>query len=126
MAGLAGALESAIMDALWAAPSPLRVRELLTVLNQSADKPLAYNTVQTVAERLAKKGMLQRVPDGIAFRYGPTRAREDYAAELMLDVLSETPDHGPILARFAESMAPEDAERLLAALRRRRSAGPES
>ncbi|KAB2384479.1 BlaI/MecI/CopY family transcriptional regulator [Actinomadura montaniterrae] len=121
MAGLAGSLERSIMDVLWAAPGPLRVRELLARLNENADKALAYNTVQTVAERLAQKGMLQRTQDGLAFRYSPTRAREEYAVELMLDVLTDAPDHGAILARFAESVPPEDARRLLEVLRRRAS-----
>jgi predicted transcriptional regulator len=121
VAGLAGSLERSIMDVLWAAPGPLRIRELLARLNENADKALAYNTVQTVAERLAQKGMLQRTQDGLAFRYSPTRAREEYAVELMLDVLTDAPDHGAILARFAESVPPEDARRLLEVLRRRAS-----
>ncbi|MBO2463905.1 BlaI/MecI/CopY family transcriptional regulator [Actinomadura violacea] len=121
MAGLAGSLERSVMDVLWAAPGPLRVRELLARLNENADKALAYNTVQTVAERLAQKGLLQRTQDGLAFRYSPTRAREEYAVELMLDVLTDAPDHGAILARFAESVPPEDARHLLDVLRRRAS-----
>ncbi|MFI0350226.1 BlaI/MecI/CopY family transcriptional regulator [Actinomadura sp. 9N407] len=121
MGGLAGSLERAIMQALWAASGPLRVRELLVRLNEGAEKPLAYNTVQTVAERLARKGMLTKTPDGHAFRYGPTRAREEYVADLMLDTLTETPDHGAVLARFAEGVAPEDARKLFEALRRRAS-----
>jgi predicted transcriptional regulator len=121
VAGLAGSLERSIMDVLWAAPGPLRIRELLARLNENADKALAYNTVQTVAERLAQKGMLQRTQDGLAFRYSPTRAREEYAVELMLDVLTDAPDHGAILARFAESVPPEDARHLLDVLRRRTS-----
>ncbi|XVQ07596.1 BlaI/MecI/CopY family transcriptional regulator [Spirillospora sp. CA-255316] len=119
MAGLAGSLERAIMEALWAAPGPLRVRELLERLNEGSAKPLAYNTVQTVAERLARKGMLTKLADGHAFRYRPTRAREAYVAEVMLDALTETADHGAVLARFAEGVAAEDARRLLEALRRR-------
>ncbi|MDA8368353.1 MAG: BlaI/MecI/CopY family transcriptional regulator [Nocardiopsaceae bacterium] len=126
VAGLSGSLERSIMDVLWEAPSPLRVRELLAKLNENADKALAYNTVQTVAERLAQKGLLQRTQDGLAFRYAPTRAREEYAVELMLDALTESPDHGSILARFAESVPPEDARHLLDALRRRTSDGQEA
>jgi predicted transcriptional regulator len=112
------------MEALWAAPGPLRVRELLTRLNEDAEKPWAYNTVQTVAERLVGKGLLQRTLDGTAFRYEPTRAREEYVVELMLEALTDTDDHSAILTRFAERVEPDDATRLLDALRRRASGGP--
>lgn len=126
MAGLAGSLERAIMEALWAASGPLRVRELLEQLNAEMDRPLAYNTVQTVAERLTRKGMLKKIADGQAFRYGPARTREEYVANLMLDALTETSDHAAVLARFAEVVPSEDARRLLEALRRRSDgeAGP--
>ncbi|GAA3960902.1 hypothetical protein GCM10023085_49230 [Actinomadura viridis] len=119
MVGLAGPLERAVMEALWAAPGPLRVRELLLRLNEAAERQLAYNTVQTVAERLFRKGMLQRTLDGQAFRYGPARPREEYVAELMLDTLTGTADHGAVLTRFAEGVPAEDARKLLEALRRR-------
>ncbi|KAB2346937.1 BlaI/MecI/CopY family transcriptional regulator [Actinomadura rudentiformis] len=121
MAGLSGSLERAVMDVLWSAPRALRVRELLETLNDGARKPLAYNTVQTVAERLVGKGMIERTPDGLAFRYAPKRGREDYAVDLMLGALTEYDDHGAVLTRFAESVAPEDAQQLLEALRRRAS-----
>lgn len=119
MAALGGSLERAVMDVLWGARQALRIRELLSILNHSADRPLAYNTVQTVAERLARKGYLDKLPDGPAFRYRPTRTREDHVVKLMLDALTESTDHGAMLARFADSMADEDARRLLDALRRR-------
>ncbi len=119
MAGLGGALERAIMDVLWAAAGPLRVRELLAKLNEDAPRALAYNTVQTVAERLTRKGLLRRMPDGNAFRYVPTRSREEYTAALMLDALSDSPDRSALFARLAERMDPADALRLLDALRAR-------
>ena len=119
MADVGGALELAIMEALWAAPGPLRVRELLTQLNANAERPLAYNTVQTVAERLTRKGLLRKSPDGQAFRYSPTRSREDYTAGLVLDVLGETADRGAVFVRLAETMNPDDARQLLDALHKR-------
>jgi hypothetical protein len=41
-----GDLEAAIMDVMWAAGRPLRVRGVADELNQN--RPLAFNTVQTV------------------------------------------------------------------------------
>lgn len=116
---MGGALERSIMELLWAAPEPLRARELLTRLNDGAARPLAYNTVQTVAERLTRKGLLRRTPDGQAFRYTPTRSREEHTAALMLDALTDSPDRSAIFARLAESMDPADARQLLDALRER-------
>jgi predicted transcriptional regulator len=124
VAGVGGALERAIMDVLWAASGPLRVREVMTGVNEQADRPLAYNTVQTVAERLTKKGLVRRTPDGNAFRYAPTRTRTEYVVELMMDALTDSPDHGVILARFADSVDVDDARWLLAALRRRTGEDP--
>jgi predicted transcriptional regulator len=117
VADVGGALERAIMNLLWAASGPLRARELLTKLNEGADRPLAYNTVQTVAERLTRKGLLRRIRDGQAFKYTPTRSREEHTAALVLDALTDSPDRGAIFARLAESMDPEDAKQLLDALR---------
>jgi predicted transcriptional regulator len=119
VADVGGALELAIMESLWAAPGPMRVRELQTELNADAERPLAYNTVQTVAERLTRKGLLRKIPDGPAFRYYPTRSREDYTASLVLDVLGDAADRGAVFARLAETMDPDDARQLLDALRKR-------
>jgi len=107
------------MDALWTADTPLRVRELLDVLNREAARPLAYNTVQTVAERLTVKGLLAKTPDGNAFRYAPTRSREEYTVALMMDALTDSPDQSAILARFAEQVDADAARTLLDVLRDR-------
>ena len=114
-----GSLERAIMDVLWAADSPLLVRELRARVNESAERALAYTTVQTVADRLVEKGLLVRTMDGNAWRYAPAARREDHVAGLMLEALSGVPDRGPALARFAEGIDPADAHRLLEALSRR-------
>src|SRR5439155_5067377 len=44
-----------------------RVREVSEQLNR--DRPLAFNTVQTVMENLYRKGWLERHKDGRAYRY---------------------------------------------------------
>jgi predicted transcriptional regulator len=45
-----GDLEAAIMDVVWGAEAPVRVREVSEQLNRV--RPLAFNTVQTVMENL--------------------------------------------------------------------------
>lgn len=113
-----GALEQAIMEGLWAAERPLLIRELLEPVNRGKDRPLAYTTVQTVADRLARKGLLTRSRTGIAFVYAPVRTRAEHVVAVMLNALADLPDRGPVLARFAESVDPRDAQRLLDALSR--------
>ncbi|WP_336216407.1 BlaI/MecI/CopY family transcriptional regulator [Nonomuraea sp. LPB2021202275-12-8] len=112
-----GSLESAIMDVLWDAGKPMRVRELLAKLNE--DRELAYTTVQTVAERLVKKGMLIRTPHRNAFRYAAARSQAEHVTRLMLDALAASTDRPPVLARFAQSVEEEDALTLLDELSRR-------
>lgn len=111
-----GSLEQAVLGALWDAERPLLVRELRDRLNREVGKPLAYTTVQTVADRLARKGLLIRDAEGRAHRYAPTRSREDHLAALMLEALAKTPNRGLVLIRFAEKIDPADAQRLLTAL----------
>ena len=72
-----GDLEAAIMDVVWAAAAPVRVREVSEQLNR--DRPLAFNTVQTVMENLYRKGWLGRRKDGRAYLYAAERSRDDYA-----------------------------------------------
>ncbi|HUR07958.1 MAG TPA: BlaI/MecI/CopY family transcriptional regulator [Nonomuraea sp.] len=112
-----GSLEHAIMDVLWAAGKPMRVRELLATLNE--ERELAYTTVQTVAERLVKKGLLARTPYRNAFKYAAACSRDEHITRLMLEALAASTDRLPVLARFARSVEEEDALALLDELSRR-------
>jgi predicted transcriptional regulator len=107
------------MEALWDADGALLVRELMELVNARSPKRSAYTTVQTVADRLVDKGLLTRTPDRNAWRYAPTRSREEHVAGVMAEALAGTADHGPVLARFAETIEPHDAHRLLVELAQR-------
>ncbi|NUS02794.1 MAG: BlaI/MecI/CopY family transcriptional regulator [Nonomuraea sp.] len=112
-----GSLERAIMDVVWDAGKAMRVRELLDRLNEQRD--LAYTTVQTVAERLVKKGLLVRTPYRNAFRYAAAHSRDEHVTRLMLEALAVSTDRLPVLTRFAQSVEDEDAHALLDELTRR-------
>jgi predicted transcriptional regulator len=112
--GRFGDLEAAIMDVVWAAGAPVRVREVSGQLNQN--RPLAFNTVQTVMENLYHKGWLARRKDGRAYLYEPARSRDDYAAGLLAEALSAAEDPAATLVRLAGNLEPDDAARLRAAL----------
>ncbi|MEU8265593.1 BlaI/MecI/CopY family transcriptional regulator [Sphaerisporangium sp. NPDC049002] len=114
-----GSLERAIMEVLWDSAQPLLVRELQSALNAEAEKPLAYTTVQTVAERLVRKGLLSRTAERNAFRYSARRSRDQHVTAVMLEALAESPDRAPVLSCFAQSVDLDDALRLLEELARR-------
>ena len=109
-----GELEAAIMDQVWGADGPVRVREVTEGLR--ANREIAYTTVQTVMEILHRKGWLVREKDGRAFRYSATATPEDYTARLMSEALEEAPDRSASLLRFAEGLDEAEAAKLRAAL----------
>jgi predicted transcriptional regulator len=112
--GRFGDLEAAIMDVVWAAGGPVRVREVSEQLNQN--RPLAFNTVQTVMENLYHKGWLGRQKEGRAYRYEQARTRDDYADELLAEALAAAGDPAATLVRLAGNLEPGEAARLRAAL----------
>ena len=109
-----GDLEAAIMDVVWAAAAPVRVREVSEQLNR--DRPLAFNTVQTVMENLYRKGWLERRKDGRAYWYTAERSRDDYAAGLVAEALTAAADPAATLVRLVGELEPGEAARLRAAL----------
>ncbi|RXW31601.1 BlaI/MecI/CopY family transcriptional regulator [Propioniciclava flava] len=70
-----GDLEHAVMDVLWARKAPTPVRDVHDELAQHRE--IAYTTVMTVLDRLAKKGVVLRRLDGRAWLYEPARSRLD-------------------------------------------------
>jgi predicted transcriptional regulator len=116
-----GSLGRRIMEVLWAAERPLLIREILERLRTEDRRESHYTTVQTVADRLVRRGLLERDLDGRAYRYRPTVSQEDHTLGLMLDALDESRDRDAVLLRFADAIAAEDARRLLKALRARRT-----
>jgi predicted transcriptional regulator len=109
-----GDLEAAIMDVMWAAEGPLRVREVAGRLDRG--RPLAFNTVQTVMENLFRKGWLDRDLDGRAYWYRAVRSREEYVAGLLGEALAVARDPAATLLRLVEDLDPAEVAQLRAAL----------
>ena len=113
-----GELEQAVLEALWdldgvdperPGASGREVHERL------AGRYLAYTTVMTVLDRLARKDLVVRERDGRAFRYAPRLTRAAMTAELMREALASTrADREQALVSFVGEASAED----LAALRR--------
>ncbi|KXF85773.1 penicillinase repressor [Rhodococcus ruber Chol-4] len=119
MMGL-GELESAVMDVLWQAEEPLRVRDVMTRLDPA--RALAYTTVMTVLDNLHTKNMVSRSRIGRGYRYRPMRSREETAAELVRQVLQSSGNPEQVMLQFASS-ATEDESRILRRAARRTTRG---
>jgi predicted transcriptional regulator len=105
-----GELELAIMEYVWRRTEPVTVGEAHRHLLKS--RPLAYTTTMTVMGRLVEKEFLERDESHRPYRYWAALLREDFSAELMLDVLREFGDRRAALTRFVERIGRRDAELL--------------
>lgn len=111
-----GDLEAAIMDRVWAADAPVRVRQVVDDLQR--ERQIAYTTVQTVMEILHRKGWLTREKRGRAHFYGAAASREDYTARLVHQALATAPDRTAALVRLIEQMDPAEVAELRCTLDR--------
>ena len=105
-----GELELKVMDVLWAADEPLRVRDVLGRL--ATDRQLAYTTVMTVLDHLHTKGWVRRTRNGRAYCYVPEESREEAGARLLRDVLDSSGDTESVLLHFARSVSDHESELL--------------
>lgn len=110
-----GELESTIMDRLWSYRRPASVRDVVEDLRK--DREIAYTTVMTVMDKLHKKGLLWRHPQGRAYLYEVVASKEAYTAELMRDSLATSGNQTATLVHFLERLTPEEAAALEAALK---------
>jgi predicted transcriptional regulator len=116
MAGL-GELEKAVMDQLWSADQPQTVRQVHEAL--AAHRELAYTTVMTVLQRLAKKDLVVQQRDDRAHRYAPVHSRDELVASLMVDALQQADEVGSrraALVHFVEQVGNDGAAALREAL----------
>lgn len=109
-----GQLETTVMDRLWGWDRPVVVREVLEDLQR--DRTIAYTTVMTVLDNLHRKGLVTREMEGRAYRYRPTRTREQHTAALMDQVLTSSSDPGATLQHFVGQMTPDEITALREAL----------
>jgi predicted transcriptional regulator len=116
MSGL-GPLETAIMDVLWAAEQPLRVRDVLEQV--TSQRALAYTTVMTVLDNLHRKGWVVRELDGRAYHYQPARSREEAAVIAMRELIEATGDPEAVLLHFGRSATDREVAILRRAIRGR-------
>lgn len=114
MARALGDLESAIMDRLWSYRRPTSVRDVLEDLRR--DREIAYTTVMTVMDKLFKKGLLKRHPQGKAYMYEPVITKEAHTAQQMRETLARSGNQAATLVHFLERLNPEESKALDTAL----------
>jgi len=102
-----GELEASALDVLWAAASPLSVRDVASRLKRRP--ALAYTTVMTVLDRLHDKGFVAREMDGRAYLYRPRIGREALMGERAASALSKQgPPESAVLMAFLDSVESRD------------------
>ena len=112
-----GDLERAVMDHLWGTDQAQTVRQVHQAL--CTDRDLAYTTVMTVLQRLARKNLVTQIRDDRAHRYAPTHGRDELVAGLMVDALSQAASSGDreaALMHFVERVGAGEADALRRAL----------
>ncbi len=112
-----GELERSVMDHLWSANEPQTVRQVHEVL--SAHRDLAYTTIMTVLQRLAKKNLVVQHRDDRAHRYAPTHGRDELVAGWMVDARDRAADSGSreaALVHFVERVGSDETAALRRAL----------
>jgi len=111
-----GELERAVMDHLWSTGEPQTVRQVHEALCLHRD--LAYTTVMTVLQRLARKNLVSQIRDDRAHRYAPVHGPDELIAGLMVDALDQAAavDRQAALVHFVERVGADEAEALRRAL----------
>jgi predicted transcriptional regulator len=112
-----GDLEAVIMQLVWDHGGPVTVRELFDELQH--ERVIAYTTVMSTMDNLHRKGWLDRVKEGKAYRYAATASREEYSARLMREALMDGgANTEAVLSHFVAAMDGADSELLRAVVRR--------
>lgn len=120
-----GPLERRVLDCLWAQPESTSVRELI-----DSFPGVAYTTLMTTADRLYRKGLLNRERDGRAFRYRPRWTRQELELRLARSAMARwladsSRPLEPLISLFVDEVSRRD-EAMLDELERRVRAKKES
>ena len=105
-----GPLEQQLLSTLWMRGSST-VREIL----DAGDIKLAYTTVMTTLDRLYKKQLLNRAPDGRAFRYSPRYTQQELEKAAIGETIRQLLGSGAAslpLSYLVEAVSEHDAHLL--------------
>jgi len=117
-----GPLEERLLQAIWDRGNAT-VRELLS----DCKLDLAYTTVMTTLDRLHKKNLLARVPEGRAYRYWPRQTADDFRRAAATSAINDLLGAGAVhasLSHLVEAVSEHDQQlldELLRLVERKRS-----
>ncbi|MFB6262883.1 MAG: BlaI/MecI/CopY family transcriptional regulator [Bradymonadaceae bacterium] len=117
-------LEAEVMEVVWDGGwQEFAVRDVLEVLEQ--DREIAYTTVMTTVKRLFDKGLFDRRKDGRRYLYSPKLDRDEFHAQVAVEVMQSLPESGRRAAVSAlvgdlEEVDAETLDRLSDEIERRR------
>lgn len=96
------------MELLWAATAPQSVAEIQDKL--TAERPLAYTTVMTVLDRLAKKQLARRERVDRAWQYTAAIAQSDLLCQELAELLAEVPSDARLdaLRQLGEKLSADE------------------
>ncbi len=99
-----GSLEAEIMDILWARKRETTIREVWERIRLT--RPIAFNTVMTVMNRLVDKGLLERRSGPRAYWFRPAQTKESFLEDISRQVAEElVQDFGEaVIAPFVEAL----------------------
>lgn len=124
-----GDLERVVMEELWntadAHPEGRTVREVHDEIG--VERGLAYTTLMTVLDRMAKKDLVHRERDGRAWRYTAASTRAELTSESLHHTLGELAGdkRRVALLHFLDESTPEEIDELKAALAELESRRPD-
>lgn len=109
MLKLTGNLEQKIMDILWTSAKPLKPLEV----QEKLEKKLAYSTIKTMLNRMAKKGFVKRDMQNSTYFYAPIISKEKYGKNNLKSVFGDIlGSYGKLaLSQFIETIK-EDPKNL--------------
>ncbi|SRR5713226_2372632 len=110
---LLGELEAQVMEALWRRESA-SIRQVWEAIKRK--RPVAFNTIMTVMNRLVDKGLLRREDRRRSYRYSPRVTREVLLARVSHDVIEALiHEFGDVaVAQFVDALQEIDPKKLAA------------
>jgi BlaI family transcriptional regulator, penicillinase repressor len=103
--------ELAVMKVIWKRKGGATVRDVYEALREG--RPVAYTTVMTTMNILEGKGFLGKQREERAFRYVPTRSRQQVVGAMVKDFVNRVFDGAaqPLLLHLSTSETLSPAER---------------